>query len=80
MKKGIIDKLCETLNRLNGLVYPMAGYVYFADVKGDGQAKRKVYMVMNDAGGVSLCYNGATYRQTADNIRKVLPLHWRYIA
>jgi hypothetical protein len=50
----------------------MRGYIYFADIKGDGRNKRRVYVITNDGGGVTACHNGATYRQTAANLREVL--------
>jgi len=72
MRKTTIDKLCQALNDANRLTYPMRGYVYFADIKGDGRNKRRVYVITNDGGGVTACHNGATYRQTAANLREVL--------
>jgi hypothetical protein len=71
MRKTTIDKLCEAMNKRNGLAYPMAGYVYFADIKGDGQSRRRVYCILN-SGGVASCYNGKTYRHTAAALRLVL--------
>jgi hypothetical protein len=72
MRKSTIDKLCEALNAAHRLTYPMRGYVFFADIKGDGRNKRRVYIVTNDGGGVTACYNGATYRETAAKLRESL--------
>ena len=72
MRKSTIDKLCEALNAAHRLTYPMRGYVFFADIKGDGRGKRKVYYISNDNGGVTACYNGATYRETAAKLRESL--------
>jgi hypothetical protein len=78
MRKTTIDKLCDALNHANRLTYPMKGYTYFGDVAGDGRNKRKVYVITNEAGGVTACHNGATYRQTAENLRKVLAVQSVY--
>jgi hypothetical protein len=72
MRKTTIDKLCDALNQAHRLTYPMRGYVYFADIRGDGSGKRRVYIVSNDFGGLTACYNGATYRQTAAKLRESL--------
>ena len=72
MTKSTIDKLCEALNAARRVKYPMPGYTFFADVKGDGRRKRLVYIVTNKNGGVTACYNGATYRETAANLRESL--------
>jgi hypothetical protein len=72
MKKTTIDKLCEELNKARRVQYPQRGYTYFADIKGDGRNIRRVYVITGDAGGVTTCHNGATYRQTAKNLREVL--------
>jgi hypothetical protein len=43
----------------------------FSDIRGDGMRRRRVYMIVNDAGGVTAIHNGS-YRQTAQNLRDVL--------
>ena len=50
----------------------MRGHIRFSDIRGDGSNRRKVYMITNDGGGVTAMYNGATYRQTAANLRDVI--------
>lgn len=72
MRKTIIDKLCAAINEAHRLTYPMKGYRYFADIKGDGRGVRRVYIITGDNGGVTAINNGATYRQTAANLREVL--------
>lgn len=72
MRKTTIDKLCEAVNALNSLSYPMKGYMYFADIRGDGRNIRRVYAITNDGGGVTACHNGFTYRHTAKNLRELL--------
>jgi hypothetical protein len=72
MRKTTIDKLCEAINNTQGIVYPNKGYFRFSDIKGDGQGKRKVYVITGDHGGVTACHNGATYRQTAANLKSIL--------
>ena len=41
-------KLIEKLNAANGKEYPDVGFVYFADVKGDGRNIKSVYHVRNN--------------------------------
>lgn len=72
MRKTVIDRLCEQINEARRVTYPMRGYTYFADIKGDGQRNRKVYIITNDQGGVTACHNGSTYRETAAKLREVL--------
>ena len=72
MRKSTIDKLCDTFNQRLRLEYPMRGHIRFSDIRGDGSNRRKVYMNTNDGGGVTAMYNGATYRQTAANLRDVI--------
>lgn len=78
MRKTTIDKLCKAINEANRLTYPMKGYTYFADIKGDGRNVRRVYVITGDAGGVTACHNGPTYRQTAENLREVLSVQSVY--
>ena len=72
MKNTVIDKLCDEINKVNRVKYPMRGYLCFAYIQGDGGRKRSVYAVTNDNGGMTSCYNGKTYRETASNLRKQL--------
>ena len=72
MKKSTIDKLCEAFNQKLRLEYPMRGHIRFSDIRGDGSNRRRVYMITSDGGGVTAMYNGATYRETAANLRKVI--------
>lgn len=78
MRKTVIDKLCEAINKANRVTYPQKGYTYFADIKGDGQRKRRVYIVSGDNGGVTACYNGKTYRETAAKLRETLASSYIY--
>jgi hypothetical protein len=72
MKKGTIDKLCEAINEARRVTYPQKGYLYFANIKGDGiNRRRRVYMITGEAGGVTAIHNGS-YRKTAQNLRDVL--------
>jgi len=72
MRKSTIDKLCEAFNKKYERTYPMPGFLRFADIKGDGRNRRNVYIIVNEGGGVAAIYNGATYRETAANLRSVL--------
>jgi len=77
MKNGTIDKLCAAINEARRVVYPQKGYLYFANIKGDGTRRRRVYMITNEAGGVTAIHNGS-YRQTAKNLREVLAVQSVY--
>ena len=74
MKKTVIDKLCDQYNRACGFTYPSIGYLYFADIVGNGQPlKRSVWQIITDRGGVSFSYvNCKTYKQTAEYLRREL--------
>lgn len=72
MRKTVIDTLCEAINKASRVTYPQKGYTYFADIRGDGQRNRRVYIITGDSGGVTACYNGRTYRETAAKLREVL--------
>lgn len=72
MKNTVISKLCDQINTVRRVSYPNKGYLYFADIRGDGPRKRRVYCIANDSGGVTAVHNGITHRQTAKNLREVL--------
>lgn len=72
MRKTTIDKLCDAINQASRVSYPMPGYLFFADVRGDGRRARRVYAVTHPSGSVTACHNGPTYKQTAANLREVL--------
>ena len=74
MRKTVIDKLCDKYNRAKGFTYPSIGYIYFADIKGDGTIlPRRVWEVITAGGGVSRSVlNGKTYRHTAEYLRREL--------
>lgn len=72
MKKTIISKLCEQINEARRVSYPNKGYLYFADIRGDGANQKRVYRIVNDGGGVTAIHNGKTYRETAKNLREIL--------
>ncbi len=73
MRKGVIDRLCDSINKANGnCVYPQRGYLYYANIAGDGRNYRTVYVITNDDGGVTACHNGGTPRETANNLRSIL--------
>ena len=73
MKKGVIDRLCEDINKANqNCTYPQRGHIRYANIKGDGRNYRTVYVICNDQGGVRAVHNGATTRHTANNLRSIL--------
>ena len=71
MAKTVIQTLCDEINKARRVKYPERGYLMFSDIKGDGRNRKRVYMVINDKGGVAAMHNGS-YRQTAKNLRNVL--------
>ena len=72
MRKGVIDKLCDEINALNGnCTYPNRGYFRYANIKGDGRNWRTVYVITGEQGGVTACHNGRTPRNTAQNLRSI---------
>lgn len=48
------EKLLAEYNRIRGLTYGDIGYTYFADIIGDGRNIRKVWVIVNEGGGVTL--------------------------
>lgn len=71
MRKSIIDNLCDKLNANRGLTYPSIGYVYFADIRGNGRSRRALWEIINIGGGVARSIiNAPTYQQTAQNLRR----------
>lgn len=68
-----IDRLLTELNEKRGLKYPDVGFLYYADIKGDGQSPKSVWRIMNDQGGV--CYselNARTPKAICDLIRGMI--------
>lgn len=60
-----VEKACERLNKARRLKYPERGYIYWADIRGDGSNRRGLYVVINDNGGVtSSGLRGRTMRET----------------
>lgn len=54
MRKCKIDKALDELNAKRGLVYPQVGFLYFADVRGDGdKVNRRVWQIVNASGGIT---------------------------
>lgn len=69
MRKCKIDILLDEINKLNGnATYPQMGYLYYADIRGDGRNIRKVYAIINIDGGVTAVHNGATAKATVKNL------------
>lgn len=72
MRKCKIDILLDEINKLNGNAkYPQIGYLYYADIRGDGLNICKVYAIMNAGGGVRSAHNGATAKQTIKNLESI---------
>lgn len=47
------DTLLAELNAKRGLRYPLVGYTYFANLRGDGRNIRAIYTIINQGGGVT---------------------------
>lgn len=72
--RRVTDTLLDYLNEKNGKVYPQIGYVYFADIKGDGRNIKSVYRIINEGGGVQYAtdLNGPTAAKRCAAIRAEL--------
>ena len=69
----VTERLLAELNAIRGVKYPQIGYSYFADIRGNGDNRRRVYVITNENGGVSYSeLNGATSRQRCDKIRDAI--------
>lgn len=72
MRKGVIDKLCDEINALNGnCTYPQMGHLRYANIAGDGRNYRTVFAIINEGGGVRAVHNGRTDRATVKNLRSI---------
>lgn len=66
-------KLLHELNTINGVAYLGIGYMYFADVVGDGTARPRIYTVINANGGVTLsALNDTNPRKRCTKIRDAI--------
>jgi len=67
------EKLLAEYNQIRGLAYGDIGYVYFADVVGDGRRIRKVYVIRNQNGGVGLSsLHDSNPKRRSDKIRAAI--------
>lgn len=63
-----VEAACKRYNDALQLTYPCAGYLRWADIRGDGTNRRGLYMTIG-TGGVHNCYwRGKTMRETIANI------------
>lgn len=53
----ITQRLLKKLNKTKGLSAGEVGYVYFADIRGDGVFRPKVYEVTSTDGAICLCHS-----------------------
>ena len=74
MRKCKIDLLCDSINQSRGLNYPSIGYLFYADVKGDGiKRPRLVWQVISDHGGIGRAYEyRGSPHQTIKALQKTL--------
>jgi len=67
MRIGKIDRLCAAINARRELVYPSVGYLYYADIRGDGVRRRRtVWQIITPSGGV--CRAAENRRAHVDTI------------
>lgn len=73
MAKCKIDLAVTALNAKRGLKYPDIGYMYYANIAGDGRKYRSLYTIINAGGGVSYSeFNGKTTRETLKKLNNQL--------
>ena len=56
-KRNLTEAIRNEIRRINGIrrkVYPDIGYLQFADIRGSGVPLRRVYVITNANGGVSV--------------------------
>jgi len=65
------EKLLNQLNQLRGKVYPDKGYMFWADVRGDGSGRKGCYTIINGDGGItSNKYSGVSNRVRCEWLRR----------
>jgi len=69
------EKLLNQLNQLRGKTYPDKGYMFYADVKGDGTGRKGCYTIINcDCGVMANALNGIPARERCESIRSCIRL------
>lgn len=69
----ITSKLLAQLNAKRGLKYPDIGFLFFADIKGNGTSCNAIWQIINANGGVTRSeLNARSKRQQCDKIRAAL--------
>lgn len=69
------EKLLGQLNELRGKKYPDKGYMFYADVRGDGTGRKGCYTIINGDGGVvANALNGIPPRARCESIRSCIRL------
>ena len=64
-----VSDACARYNDRLKLNYPAKGYLQWADIKGDGIYRPRLYVVINETGGVTRSHlQGRTMRETIANI------------
>lgn len=72
-----IDAALTRLNGQRGKAYPDQGYVYYADIKGDGSNRKGFWQIINGNGGVGNAgheFLGKTKRAT---VAKIVAVIWK---
>ena len=72
MRATVTTRLLDQLNKVRGLTYPSIGYVYYADIKGDGQNHYAVWEVATKGGGVRRSHLNGHPRARCNAIRKAI--------
>ena len=64
------ERLFNQINSIRGLSYPNKGYMFYADVTGDGSNRKGCYTISNDDGGVTPNkYSGVSSRVRCARLR-----------
>lgn len=67
-----VTDACQRYNAARRLSYGDAGYLQWADIRGDGTSRRSLYVGARGGGVASSYWRGATMRETVANINLAL--------
>jgi hypothetical protein len=71
--RTVTEKLLTELNQLRKLTYPNIGFLYWADVDGRGTYLPRVYVIINEQGGINLsALHHNNSNQRCKNIRQAI--------
>ena len=72
-----VERACERYNLAHKLERDSVGRLTWADIRGDGNSRRGLWVVVNENGGVGSCYDlrRRTMRQTIAAIDLAIKFH-----